>query len=120
MKFLIDAELPYKLREWLITKGYDVIHTRDLPKANKTEDAKIIRIADDENRIVVSKDSDFLKQYILNGKPQKLLLITTGNINNKDLHNLFEKNFETPTALFHSHCVVEINNSFVIGHYKTL
>lgn len=32
MKFLIDAQLPYKLMEWLMTKGYDEIHTRDLPK----------------------------------------------------------------------------------------
>jgi len=119
MKFLIDAQLPYKLKSWLVEKGYDAIHTRDPPDANLTEDLEIVKVADDKNRMVISKDSDFLKLYILKGKPQKLLLVTTGNITNKDLLNLFEKNFDTAMAMFNSHSVVEINNSFVIGHYRT-
>ena len=118
MKLIVDAQLPYTLKLWLTAKGFDVIHTGDLPKANATADLDIIEVADKENRIVISKDSDFLKWHILKGKPQNLLLITTGNIVNKELFALFEANFETAITMFSSHCVVEISNSFVIGHYK--
>lgn len=47
MKFLIDANLPISLKKWLIDKGHDAIHPRDLPEKNLTEDIYIIRIADE-------------------------------------------------------------------------
>lgn len=90
MKFLIDAQLPYRLKHWLVTNDFDAIHTADLPERNLTEDLAIADIADNENRTVISKDSDFLKLRILQDKPQKLLMITTGNIVNQDLLGLFE------------------------------
>ncbi len=31
MKFLVDAQLPVKLCEWLRWKGHDVLHTSALP-----------------------------------------------------------------------------------------
>ncbi len=116
MKFIIDAQLPYRLKNWLSAQGFDTIHTRDLPEANETEDLSIADFADNENRTVITKDGDFLKLYILKRKPQKLLLITTGNIVNKDLLILFERNFEIALKLFSSFSVVEMNNFLVMGH----
>ena len=116
MQFLIDAQLPYRLKVWLLSSGFNAIHTSDLPKQNLTEDFEIAQIADLEQRIVITKDSDFLKLKILRNIPQKLLLITTGNIGNNELLALFERNFATAIKLFASYDVVEINNSFVIGH----
>lgn len=87
-----------------------------MPKANETEDLSIADIAESENRTVISKDSDFLKLHILSGRPQRLLLITTGNIVNNELLALFEINFETAMKLFKTYKVVEMNNSFVLGH----
>lgn len=116
MKFIVDAQLPYRLKFWLIESGCDAVHTRDLPDANKTDDLDIIKVAENESCTIISKDSDFLKLHILSGKPQKLLLITTGNIVNKDLLVLFERNFETAMKLFKTYKVVEMNNFFVMGH----
>ena len=116
MKFLVDAQLPYRLKLWLIVNGFDAVHTTDLPEQNLTGDLVIAAVADQENRTVISKDSDFLKLHILQGKPQKLLLLTTGNIVNRDLLALFEKNFATAMKLFASYHVVEMNNSFLAGH----
>ncbi len=116
MKFIVDAQLPYDLKNWLIAQGFDAVHTRDLPEANETEDLNIAEIADAENRTVITKDSDFLKLYVLKRQPQKLLLITTGNIVNQDLLNLFRRNFETARKLFNSFNVVEMNNFLVMGH----
>ncbi len=116
MKFIVDAHLPYRLKNWLITNGFDTIHTRDLPNANATEDLDIVAVAEKENRTVISKDSDFLKLHILSDKPEKFLLITTGNVVNKDLLVLFERNFGTSLKLFKTYNVVEMNNFFVMGH----
>jgi len=77
MKFLIDAQLPYCLKLWLIENNFDTSHTDDLPEWNLTADLTIADFTDEENRTVISKDSDFLKLRILQDKPQKLLMITT-------------------------------------------
>ncbi|MDQ2747847.1 MAG: DUF5615 family PIN-like protein [Acidobacteriota bacterium] len=116
MKFIVDAQLPYRVKTWLAAQGFNTIHTSDLPEANETEDLSIAGVAAAENRIVVTKDSDFLKLHILTGKPQKLLMITTGNIVNRELLIIFEKNFETALKLFNSFDVVEMNNFLVMGH----
>lgn len=54
----------------------------------------IIQIADSQDRIVTSKDSDFQKYHVLLGRPHRILMITTGNILNKELLHLFENNFD--------------------------
>jgi len=63
-----------------------------LPSRNLTTDYVITLKADEENRIVISKDSDFLDSFILYGKPVKLLLVKTGNLTNMELLRLFQEN----------------------------
>jgi len=40
-------------------KGFDVIHTGDLPNKERTTDNKIRMLAKEENRNVITKDNDF-------------------------------------------------------------
>lgn len=115
MKFLVDAQLPYRLKSWLVAKNFDAIHTSDLPARNLSADREIAQIADLDGRIVITKDSDFVKLHILEKRPAKLLMITTGNIVNQQLLLLFEQNFETILQMFKSYDVLELNNSFIIG-----
>jgi predicted nuclease of predicted toxin-antitoxin system len=88
VKFLVDAHLPRRLARWLAEHGCDAIHTLDLPAANRTTDPQIAAIADLEERIVVTKDADFVDSHILRGTPRRLLLISTGNISNRQLQEL--------------------------------
>ncbi|NOY96510.1 MAG: hypothetical protein GXO81_09060 [Chlorobi bacterium] len=118
MRFFIDANLPFKLSKNLKDKGNDVLHTDDLPNQEKTSDNEIRRVSLNENRIIITKDSDFLDSHILQGVPQKLLLVTTGNITNKELFLLFERYFEDITKLFDIYDLIEINNEQIIGHEK--
>lgn len=105
------------LKNWLVNRGHDAVHTRDLPDKNLTDDMEIIRIADFENRIVVSKDSDFQKLHILLGRPQMLLMITTGNIINKALLQLVENNFDAIEIAYNNgNIVVELNNMSIVIH----
>jgi len=77
VRVLVDAHLPRRLSEYLSSHEIESKHTLDLPKTNARPDSEIIRIADDENRILISKDSDFLDNYILDGSPKKLLIVST-------------------------------------------
>jgi predicted nuclease of predicted toxin-antitoxin system len=66
MKFIIDAQLPKSLSELLKYRGFDSIHTLDLPSKNSTSDKEITAIAINEKRIVITKDNDFLESFVLN------------------------------------------------------
>lgn len=55
MKFLVDAQLPRRLGHRLRECGHDAAHTLDLPLGNRTSDAEIMRIADTEGRVVITK-----------------------------------------------------------------
>jgi predicted nuclease of predicted toxin-antitoxin system len=117
VRVLVDAHLPKRLSEYMSAHAIDSKHTLDLPKKNATPDSEIIRFADDENRVVITKDSDFLDNYILDGSPKKLLIVSTGNINNQNLIQLFEKNLETLKSLFEENSVIEINEEEIQVHY---
>lgn len=58
MKFLIDNALPPQLAELLLGAGHDAVHVRAYAMQAAT-DERIVARARDENRIIVSADSDF-------------------------------------------------------------
>ncbi len=117
MRFLVDAQLPKSLSAWLRTNGHDSIHTLELPQRNATADESIIQVAKDESRIVISKDSDFFETFLVRKEPAQLLIVSTGNITNKDLRELFRANLNKLVSLFESHEVVEMNSETIIVHY---
>lgn len=117
MKFLVDAHFPVRLKNWLVENGEDAIHTSDMPNKNHSSDLEIIQRATADNRIVVTKDSDFIKYRIVHSIPDRLLMVTTGNIVNKELIQLFEANFPTLKGLFEAgKKVIEIDNSAITVH----
>jgi predicted nuclease of predicted toxin-antitoxin system len=89
MKFVIDAQLPRRLPRRLHAAGHDALHTLDLPGGNRTSDAEILRVADEEDRVVVTKDADFVSSFLLLGKPRRLLLVSVGNARNEVVEERF-------------------------------
>jgi predicted nuclease of predicted toxin-antitoxin system len=116
MKFLIDAHLPRHLSFLLKHHGYDAIHTLDLANGNRTSDTQINDISEREQRIVITKDADFVDSFLLTKRPYKLLLISTGNITNKELSELFVKNLSTITTALNEYDYVELTRSTLIEH----
>ena len=110
MKFIVDAQLPYSLAQLFVWKGLDCIHTDDLQTKERTTDEEIREISKLQNRIVISKDSDFLESHLVKGSPQKLLLVTTGNIMNKKLLEIFQNNLTNIIAHFETNNLIEIDN----------
>ncbi len=117
MKFLVDAMLPLSLSDYLTSKGYDSVHTSQLPLKNKTTDSTIIKISDTEKRIVITKDSDFGISKLINHLPYKLILITTGNIKNSDLLKLIDKNFNFIVQNLENSEFIELNEMGLIRNF---
>lgn len=94
MKFLIDAQLPPVLKFVFTNRGYEAIHTLDLPQKNDTSDHQILEIAIENNYILITKDKDFYNSFLLKRQPDKLIMVKAGNIRIKELKNIFEQNFD--------------------------
>lgn len=85
MRFLIDAQLPARLAVFLADAGHHTLHTTALPAGNRITDAAVGALADESDRVVVTKDRDFRDGHILFGSPRQLLVVATGNITNAAL-----------------------------------
>ena len=108
MNFLVDAQLPRRMAAWLTAAGCDAVHTLDLPDANRTTDEQVNDVADREQRVVVTKDADFVDSHVLRGRPAKLLLISTGNISNRDLEALMVPLIPDIVREFEAHSFLEL------------
>jgi predicted nuclease of predicted toxin-antitoxin system len=111
VKFLVDAQLARTLSEFLKQKGYDALHTLDLPEQNRTKDLQIAQLANDEQRIVISKDVDFLESFLIKSEPRKLILVRTGNVSNRELIKLFELHLDTLISMIRRSNLIEISRT---------
>ena len=102
--------LAFLLRE----KGFDAVHTTELPDGNDTTDAETNRLSLAENRIVVSKVTDFYDSFSAKKEPYKRLQVKTGNIRNSQLLELLDKNLELIAKGLNESSVVQINRNFII------
>jgi predicted nuclease of predicted toxin-antitoxin system len=55
--------------------------------------------------------------FLLRQQPYKLLLVTTGNITNTELVELFAKNLVQLADFFEQHSLIEINRDDIIVHH---
>ncbi|MBS0183393.1 MAG: DUF5615 family PIN-like protein [Nitrospira sp.] len=93
----------------LSERGHDAIHTLTLSAGNHTKDSVISEISVSEQRVVVSKDSDFVYSHVLHGRPWKLLLIKTGNISAQDLSALLARHLPVIEQVLQTHTLVEVD-----------
>ncbi|MES2765547.1 MAG: DUF5615 family PIN-like protein [Bacteroidota bacterium] len=116
MKYIVDAQLPKSLSDFIRAQGFDCIHTFELPEKNATSDGFIARFAKEEMRVVITKDADFLESYIVRGEPAKLLLVKTGNTKNSELLAIFAKNLEHISTIFKEHSLIELTREEIVVH----
>lgn len=116
MRFLVDAHLPRRLVYRLREAGQDAVRTLDLPKRNRTTDEEINELAEREQRVIMTKDADFVTSFLQFRKPRKLLLVSTGNISNEELEALFVPNLPVLVAAMETHEYVELTRTSLIIH----
>ncbi len=114
MRFLIDAQLPPRLARWLVAQEHDAVHTMDLlPDGNRTPDARINAISIREERVVVTKDSDFVDTFLQQRTPHKLLLIATSNVNNRELLRMFGDNLQMIVQALEAFDFIELDGESI-------
>ncbi|TWP37941.1 DUF5615 family PIN-like protein [Leekyejoonella antrihumi] len=91
MKFLVDAQLSARLADFLNSAGHDAVHTSSLHNGSRSSDRQVAAAADAEDRVVVTKDSNFRDSHLLRETPSRLLIIATGNVTNETLLAVFER-----------------------------
>jgi predicted nuclease of predicted toxin-antitoxin system len=116
MKFLVDAQLPRRLIHRLREAGHDAIHTLDLPDGNRSTDEKINEVALTAQRVVITKDADFVHSFQVARRPPKLLLISTGNISNVTLETLLLKQLSAIEEALQTYDFVELSRDSLLLH----
>ena len=96
--------------------GHDAVHTLDLADGNRTTDQEVIRVADEQQRIVFTKDDDFVQSHSLRGRPSRLLLVATGNIGNEELEALLLKHLSKIESAFNNAVFVEVRRDGMVVH----
>ena len=108
MRFLVDNQVPPSLARWLRDRGHDAEHVFE-SGLHLLDDRVLWSRALAHDRIVISKDEDFL--YLTNqpGDAGRLLWVRLGNCRNDALLMAFAKSFNTILAAFQSgQSVVEL------------
>ena len=82
----------HELCKRLTAAGHDCQHVNRLPGRWHTSDQDIARLADQEDRILITKDSDFRDSCIVKGTPRKLIKVNLGNIPHPVLASLLLNN----------------------------
>ena len=109
MKFLVDAQLPSRLADFLNRAGHDAAHTIALPDGNRSTDSQIAQFADADGRVVVTKDQDFRDGHLLVRSPRQLLVVATGNITNTALLSVFELHLDAIVSALEDADFVELS-----------
>ena len=110
MKFLCDVHISYQLVRYLKKQGHQAIHINQILQKWNTPDDEIALYSDKNDIVLITKDGDFRNSFVIKGTPKKQIRIALGNISNKFLIELFEKNLPTIIQhLQHPDCYIEIN-----------
>jgi predicted nuclease of predicted toxin-antitoxin system len=84
LNFVIDAQLPPALARWIEEGGHNATHVFDIG-FNSVADLIIWDHALRREMAIVSKDEDFVDQWLLSADPAPLIWIRKGNCSNRAL-----------------------------------
>lgn len=115
MRFICDVHISFKIAKHLSLLGYETIHVNDILDKWFTKDREISAFADQNDFILITKDSDFKNSFAINHTPRKLIKINLGNISNQGLVKILSDNLEFIEKLNSSkRFMVEISPQYVV------
>lgn len=114
-KVLCDVHIAIKVAKFFAEKGYEAVHVNNILDSYHTKDSVISDYANTHGFTVITKDIDFKDSHFLQGKPQKLLYITLGNIPTISLLTMLEKNLVEIINHFENSntCFLEFGDGYI-------
>ncbi len=82
MRFLVDAQLPPALADWLRIRGHEAQAVRDIGLRD-ADDREIWTRAARDGAVIVTKDEDFAMLATANADGPRILWVRTGNLVNR-------------------------------------
>ena len=81
MNFLIDAQLPPALAQWIKSQGQNATHVFELG-LHQADDSTLWQAARRMGATIISKDEDFVDRWLLNSEGVAFVWIRRGNCSN--------------------------------------
>ena len=103
MRFLIDANLPFRFSLW---HGEEYLHVYDL--GDDLPDADVWEHARRNDLVIVTKDADFSHWAMLSDPPPRVVRFRVGNMRLRDFHAFANQVWPKVRALSASHKLVII------------
>lgn len=110
---MCDVHISLKVSKKLEKLGHTSFHANYILNKWHTTDVQLMKYADENDLILITKDQDFRNSFILGSKPKKLIKINLGNIPNKELMVILEDLLGKAQLLEKDH------SSFMIEVFKT-
>lgn len=108
MRFLVDAQLPQALAEWLRQRGHSADHVKDLA-LEAQPDGKVVAQAIESGAVIITKDADFSRLSMM-APNCKVVWIRFGNATSRNLIRRLEPVFsEVEQALEDGQNLVEVS-----------
>jgi predicted nuclease of predicted toxin-antitoxin system len=108
VKFVVDNQLPVTLARYLEARGFDGQHVLEIGLA-EAEDAEICRYAESQDRVVISKDEDFIYQAKRPTSKVRVVWVRLGNCRTPALLAAFERSwFDIESCLNAGDRIIEL------------
>ena len=89
MTFLVDNQLPQALVRFLVSRGHQAEHVLDLGM-DEAGDQAIWNYAGKNNRVIITKDEDFISLSLQTGAKNQVVWVRLGNCRAPALLAAFE------------------------------
>jgi predicted nuclease of predicted toxin-antitoxin system len=93
VKWLVDAQLPPSLCDWVRERNDDAIHVSEISDGLSLQDETIWNLAKREEFVIISKDRDFFERSIVFGSPPQVVHLDVGNCSNEKLYSLLHQHW---------------------------
>ncbi len=90
MKFLVDAQLPPSLAQWLIDHRQKAVHVEEIGLRD-AEDGEIWNYALQQKTVILTKDEDFVARHARSTRGPVVVWLHVGNCSNHELFQWLEK-----------------------------
>ena len=108
MKFLIDAQLPPGLTQWLKERGHEAQHVEEVGLRN-ADDSEIWNRALTDSFIIITKDEDFVERAAHSKNSPRIVWLRIGNTTNAALKQWLITRFANVEELLnHGDALIEV------------